>query len=344
LPGGRRADDDYRDAIDDPRVASSSVIVCRGLTKSYSGSVAVAVDGIDLRVERGEVFALLGPNGAGKTTTVEILEGHRARTSGDVSVLGFDPGLGTAAYKQRIGVVLQETSVERFLTVSEVIDRFRGFFPNPRPRDEVIEVVGLRDQRDQRVRRLSGGQQRRLDVAIGLAGDPELLFLDEPTTGFDPAARRGAWEMVRNLQTLGKTVFLTTHYMDEAQYLANRVAVIVGGRIVAEGPPDTLASADGAATKVTFRRPPEPLPVELSDLFVADGAIMRGTTESPIAMLHRLTEWALAHDVELDALEVTKPSLEDAYLALVGYEEQPPSPDATGRGGRRSRRRERDAS
>ena len=279
-----------------------------------------------MRVDSGEVFALLGPNGAGKSTTVEILEGHRQRTSGDVSVLGFDPGHGDRAYKQRIGVVLQDTSVERFLTVAEVIDRFRSFFPNPRPRDEIIEVVGLGEQRDMRVSRLSGGQQRRLDVAIGLAGDPDLLFLDEPTTGFDPAARRGAWDMVRNLQSLGKTIFLTTHYMDEAEHLAGRVAVIVDGRIVAEGAPDLLAAGTGRTATITFRLPVDTaLPTALSDLFVRDGETLRAVTEQPTALLQRITEWAMAQGIELEALEVTRPRLEEAYLALVGHVEATPA-------------------
>ncbi|MEA2459845.1 MAG: type transport system ATP-binding protein, partial [Actinomycetota bacterium] len=196
----------------------AQAIAVKDLRKSYGTLEAVA--GIDLEVAEGEVFALLGPNGAGKTTTVEILEGHRSRSSGDVKVLGYDPGRGEHAFKERIGIVLQETGVEPFLTVAEVIEMYRGYYPHPRPVDEIIEVVGLGEKRDTRVIKLSGGQQRRLDVAVGLAGDPDLLFLDEPTTGFDPSARRSAWDMVHNLQSLGKTVFLTTHYMDEAQNLA----------------------------------------------------------------------------------------------------------------------------
>jgi ABC-2 type transport system ATP-binding protein len=317
------------------------VIDVHDLRKSYRSRVAV--DGIDLRVGRGEVFAMLGPNGAGKTTTVEILEGHRQRTSGTVSVLGFDPGSGDSAYRERIGVVLQETSVERYLTVSEIIDRFRGFFADPRPRDEILAVVGLEEQRDQRVRRLSGGQQRRLDVAIGLAGNPELLFLDEPTTGFDPAARRSAWEMVRNLQALGKTIFLTTHYMEEAQHLANRVAVIVEGRIVAEGAPTALAAGDGSTTTIAFRPPGDAvLPTHLARVFARDRDVLRAVTNRPTATLHDLTAWAVAEGIELDALEVSRPTLEDAYLDLVARTPEAPalaSHAAPSQGSRRWRRR-----
>ena len=233
-------------SVANPEVSSSPAIEVRGLHKSY-GDVE-AVRGIDLSVPTGEVFALLGPNGAGKTTTVEILEGHRDRTAGDVSVLGHDPGLNDRALKQRIGIVLQTTGVEPYLNVEETIDLFRGYYPHPLPLDEILDVIGLREQRRTRVRRLSGGQQRRLDVAIGLAGDPELLFLDEPTTGLDPAARRQAWEMVDNLRSLGKTVVLTTHYMDEAEQLADRVAIIVQGEIVAEGTPGELVRKSGSTT------------------------------------------------------------------------------------------------
>ncbi|HEU0073899.1 MAG TPA: ABC transporter ATP-binding protein, partial [Dehalococcoidia bacterium] len=216
-------------------IAANPAIEVTGLRKTYDTLEAVA--GIDLRVERGEVFALLGPNGAGKTTAVEILEGHRTRSAGEVSVLGFDPGNSETAFKQRIGIVLQESGVDPYLTVEETLDLFRSYYPRPRPREELLRLVGLEEQRGMRVLKLSGGQQRRLDVAVGLAGDPDLLFLDEPTTGFDPAARHSAWEMVRDLQKLGKTIFLTTHYMEEAEVLANRVAIIRRGVIVAEGTP-----------------------------------------------------------------------------------------------------------
>jgi len=287
-----------------------------GLRKSYGGFEAVK--GIDLSVAIGEVFSLLGPNGAGKTTTVEILEGHRKRSAGTVSVLGHDPGKSERVFKRRIGIVLQETGIERFLTVAEVIERFRGYYPHPRPLDEIIEVVGLQEKRDERVRKLSGGQQRRLDVAIGLAGDPELLFLDEPTTGFDPSARRNAWEMVRNLRDLGKTVFLTTHYMDEAQHLADRVAIIVGGLIVAEGPPGSLVGAEATKTAVRFVLPPDPpvLPPQVADVALVSGDAVSTQTDDPVGVLHALTSWALSNDVEIRELTVSQPSLEDVYLSL----------------------------
>ena len=290
-----------------------AVIEVRGLRKRYGGLEAVR--GIDLRIERGEVFALLGPNGAGKTTTVEILEGHRTRSAGEVSVLGFDPGRNEAALKERTGIVLQQTGLEPYLTVSETVDMFRGFYPRPLPLDEVLEVVGLEEQRNQRVRRLSGGQQRRLDVAVGLAGDPELLFLDEPTTGFDPTARRGAWTMIRNLRTLGKTVLLTTHYLDEAQALADRVAIMVRGEIVAEDTPAGLVSADADAV-IRFR-PPEgaSLPGEPAVREAEDG-LVEARTADPTRDLHALTSWALAEGVALENLTVTRLSLEDVFLRL----------------------------
>jgi ABC-2 type transport system ATP-binding protein len=216
-------------------VDATAAVDVRGLTKSYRDVHAVA--GLDLSIQRGEIYALLGPNGAGKTTTVEILEGYRSRDGGTVTVLGYDPGHQRRQLKSRIGIVLQSTGVDRYLTVAETIAMYAGYYPDPRPVQEVIELVGLRPKRNTRVIKLSGGQQRRLDVAIALVGNPDLLFLDEPTTGFDPSARHEAWEVVKNLAALGKTVLLTTHYMDEAQYLADRVGVITAGRIVAEGPP-----------------------------------------------------------------------------------------------------------
>jgi ABC-2 type transport system ATP-binding protein len=293
------------------------VIQVRGLRKSY-GDVE-AVRGIDLTVDRGEVFALLGPNGAGKTTTVEILEGYRHRTAGEAQVLGRDPAKLDRATKRRIGIVLQSTGVDPFLTVRETIDQYRGYYPHPRPVDEVIQVVGLKEKRDTRVNKLSGGQQRRLDVAIALAGDPELLFLDEPTTGFDPSARRNAWEIVRNLIALGKTVFLTTHYMDEAQYLAKRVAVIAQGLIVAEGPPATIGGRDTAQTVIRFRvEDGDGLP-SLGQVPLGDGTLEL-RTEHPTKVLHELAAWALDRGADLEALEVYRPTLEDIYLELTGGE------------------------
>jgi len=293
------------------------VIQVRGLRKSY-GDVE-AVRGIDLTVERGEVFALLGPNGAGKTTTVEILEGYRQRTGGEASVLGRDPAKLDRPTKARIGIVLQSSGVDPFLTVRETIDMYRGYYPHPRPVDEVIDVVGLSEKRDTRVNKLSGGQQRRLDVAIALAGDPELLFLDEPTTGFDPSARRNAWQIVRNLIALGKTVFLTTHYMDEAQYLAKRVAVIAQGLIVAEGPPATIGGRDTAQTVIRFRvEDGEGLP-SLGQVPLGDGTLEL-RTEHPTKVLHELTAWALDRGAELEGMEVYRPTLEDIYLELTGGE------------------------
>lgn len=289
-------------------------IDARGLRKSYGDFEAVK--GIDLQVSVGEIFSLLGPNGAGKTTTVEILEGHRSRSGGEVSVLGHDPGRPDRRFKRRVGIVLQETGVERFLTVAEAIDRFRGFYPSPRPLDEIIEVVGLEAKRDERVKKLSGGQQRRLDVAIGLAGDPELLFLDEPTTGFDPSARRNAWKMVENLKALGKTVFLTTHYMDEAQHLADRVAIIADGSIVAEGPPSALIGAEATTTRIAFKVPPgTELPPEAGQASMhGDETVLQ--TDDPLRALHVLTEWAIRNDVAVEGLTVSQASLEDVYLRL----------------------------
>jgi ABC-2 type transport system ATP-binding protein len=272
-------------------------------------------------VDRGEVFAMLGPNGAGKTTTTEILEGYRPRSAGDVSVLGHDPAKRERALKQRMGIVLQSTGIDPFLTVTETIEMYAGYFPSRRPTDEVIEVVGLTEKRDTRVNKLSGGQQRRLDVAIALAGDPELLFLDEPTTGFDPSARRNAWEVVKNLVAIGKTVFLTTHFMDEAQYLADRVVVIADGLIVAEGPPASIAGRDQMRTRVRFRLPdgaPQPGgdPRRLPDGSLEIDVDAAATTRT----VHDLTGWALNNGVVLESLEITQPTLEDVYLQLTGAE------------------------
>ncbi len=322
---------------------SDTAISVRGLRKSY-GSVE-AVRGIDLDVELGEVFALLGPNGAGKTTTVEILEGYRHRDAGDVSVLGRDPWHGDRAFRERVGLVLQSTTVSAYLTVEETVEQYRGYYAHPRPLEEILEVVGLKEQRAFRANKLSGGQQRRLDVAVGLAGDPELLFLDEPTTGFDPAARRNAWELITNLKALGKTVLLTTHYMDEAEHLADRVAIVVRGQIVAQGPPRTLAKGEHAAI-ARFALPvgTPPLPVGIEAQVSANGLI-EIETEEPTRLLHRLTSWAVEQGIDLEGLTVSRASLEETYLRLTRDAEaeaaaSAPAEEAIGTG-RRGRRRRR---
>jgi ABC-2 type transport system ATP-binding protein len=298
----------------------NAAIEVRGLKKTYG--LVEAVRGIDLSVAEGEVFALLGPNGAGKTTTVEILEGFRRRTSGEVQVLGFDPARREPRFRSQIGIVLQSTGVDPYLTVAETIQLYSGYYPNPRPIEEVIRLVGLVEKRDTRVLKLSGGQQRRLDVAIALAGDPKLLFLDEPTTGFDPGARRNAWEVVKNLTAIGKTIFLTTHFMDEAQYLANRVAVISKGEIVAEGPPSTLAGRGTAVTTIRFRLPPDVDLPSWGQTPASDGSF-EIATEDPTRLLHDITGWALERNVRFDSLEAHRPSLEDVYLELTRGEDQP---------------------
>ncbi|HEY6275902.1 MAG TPA: ABC transporter ATP-binding protein [Streptosporangiaceae bacterium] len=313
LPGETAAGDAARhDQDGGPPLA----VHVSGLVKSYGG--VTAVNGIDLDIRRGEIFALLGPNGAGKTTTVEILEGYRSRDGGEVTVLGYDPARQRARLKSQIGIVLQSTGVERYLTVAETVRMYAGYYPDPRPVDEVIGLVGLEAKRDSRVSKLSGGQQRRLDVAIALAGNPELLFLDEPTTGFDPSARRESWEVIKNLANLGKTVLLTTHYMDEAQYLADRVAVISAGRIVAEGDPATLADRELARAQVRYRLPAGTTPPPgLGGPAGPDGFTGFAPDDVTLA-LHQLTGWALEQRVALDGLEVTRPSLEDVYLSLTG--------------------------
>ena len=286
-----------------------------GLRKSYGDFEAVK--GLDLRVAVGEVYALLGPNGAGKTTTVEILEGHRDRSSGSVSVLGHDPALGEREFRQRIGIVLQTTSVDQYLSVSETVNLFRGYYPAPMQLDNILEATGLTEQARIRVGRLSGGQQRRLDVAVGLAGDPELLFLDEPTTGFDPSARRGAWDMVKNLQRLGKTIVLTTHYMEEAEYLADRVGIVVKGRLVLEGAPQEIAGA-GGTTVIRIRLPDGVnMPAQLAAALSASGdGTYEMQTSTPTAELHGLTTWAVQAGIEFEEITVTRPSLEDIFIAV----------------------------
>ena len=295
----------------------TAVITVDRLRKSYGQHEAVR--GVDLEVQTGEIFAFLGPNGAGKTTTVEILEGYRDPTAGTVEVLGVDPARADRSWRSRIGVMLQSWQVEPTLTVHESLAQFAGYYQRSLPVEDVVRLVGLEEQRDTRAGRLSGGQQRRLDLGIALVGDPELLFLDEPTTGFDPAARRGAWQIIAGLREAGKTVLLTTHYLDEAQALADRVAILVDGRIKTEGPPDTLVH--GHATRITFRLPGS---VELPDWFepvsTADDKVELHAHE-PLHLVHALTSWAVENSVELADLQVRSPSLEDVYLDLTSTEQ-----------------------
>jgi ABC-2 type transport system ATP-binding protein len=280
----------------------ADAIVVSDLTKSY-GDVE-ALRGVSFDVAEGEVFGLLGPNGAGKTTTVEILEGYRRRDGGSATVLGFDPGDAPRGLRERMGVVLQQSELSPLLTVRETHRLFAGYFANPRDVDEVVELVGLAEKRDARVKALSGGQKRRLDLGVALVGNPELVFLDEPTTGFDPAARRAAWELIRTLRSLGTTILLTTHYLDEAQQLADRVAVLRDGVIVRQGAPADLIG-DAHTTEIRYLR---------------DGERVVVATTEPTRLLNELTEEALTSGRELEQLEVRRPTLEDVYLELVGEE------------------------
>ena len=297
---------------------SAPAVRIAGLEKRYGANRAV--DGVSFAVAEGEVFALLGPNGAGKTTTLEILEGHRRRDSGEVSVLGFDPEDGGRRFRERIGIVLQSSALERELEVREAVSLYAQMFPRPRGVDAVIDMVGLADKAGARIKTLSGGQQRRLALALGIVGEPDLIFLDEPTTGFDPSARRQAWDLVRDLRTLGRTIILTTHYMDEAQNLADRIAVITRGKIVAAGAPETLGGRDRQQAAIVFRLPDgvdaTDLPPEAGPPTVANRSV-EFRTDTPTALLHTLTGWAATAGRELEGLSVVRPSLEDVYPELI---------------------------
>jgi ABC-2 type transport system ATP-binding protein len=301
------------------------VIDVADLRMRYGGYEAVR--GITLQVRRGEVFAFLGPNGAGKTTTVEILEGYRKRSAGSVAVLGRDPATADGHWRARIGVVLQESEPEHDLSVIDCLNLYAGYYPAPRDVDETLALVDLTALASATASKLSGGQRRRLDVALALIGDPELVFLDEPTTGFDPAARRAAWEMISGLRGLGVTVFLTTHFMDEAEYLADRVVVIAEGRIVAEGTPGTIGGRERAAAQIRFSLPvgtaADDLPEAVRDsLTRADGGRVMVQAPAPIAVLGPLVRWAESRGIDLPDLEVRRPTLEDVYLSLTSRDEE----------------------
>ncbi|HWI95745.1 MAG TPA: ABC transporter ATP-binding protein [Solirubrobacterales bacterium] len=305
---------------------SDAAISVKGLRKSYGEHEAVS--GIDFEVGSGEVFGFLGPNGAGKTTTIEILEGYRERSGGEVEVLGIDPGEPTREWRSRVGLVLQECELDPLLTVREAVSLFATFYPAPRPVEETIELTGLTEKREARIGSLSGGQKRRVDVAIGIIGDPDLIFLDEPTTGFDPTARRDAWNMIEGLKELGKTVFLTTHYMDEAEHLADRVAILREGRIVAQGPMKELSASLGRRTVIGFRLngglDAEDVRSCVSATPQVAGDEISIETERPQDDLYRLLALAEQRGVALEDLEVRKPSLEDIFLDLTRDQEPQP--------------------
>jgi len=306
---------------------TSMAIEVRDLRRSY-GEVE-AVRGVSFEVARGEVFCLLGPNGAGKTTTVEILEGYRERSGGEVSVLGFDPAHGERGMRERVGIVLQQCGIQRDLSVAELLEMYGRYHLRPRPIDEVLELVELGAKRDERVQELSGGQRRRLDLALALIGDPELIFLDEPTTGFDPAARHAAWSAIRSLRALGKTMFLTTHFMDEAQQLADRVAIMRDGEIIALGSPDELGGRDARPAEIRFALPRgltlEDLPLMPYERCLVDGERALIVTAEPVVALQLLTGWAIDHELALGHLSVSQPTLEDIYLELTGSVQDNPS-------------------
>ena len=300
-----------------------AVISVKGLRKSYGELEALR--GIDLDVARGEIFAFLGPNGAGKTTAISVLEGYLERDAGEVEVLGEDPASVGREWRGRVGFVLQECRMEPLLTVRETLEMYAGYYEHPRDVAETIELIGLTDKADDRTGRLSGGQQRRLDVAVALIGDADLLFLDEPTTGFDPSARRAAWQVIEGLRDLGKTVMLTTHYMDEAQALADRVAVIASGRIIAAGTPDDLGGRRDAECVISFELPggdSATVQAAVGGEWSRTNGRLSLRTGDPTRSLHELTGWALANGIGLEGLEVTRPSLEDVYLELTAAEEE----------------------
>jgi ABC-2 type transport system ATP-binding protein len=304
----------------------ASAIEVTDLRKAYGSTEAVRA--VSFTVARGEVFCLLGPNGAGKTTIVEILEGYRTRTSGSVTVLGIDPATGARRLREQVGIVLQQCGVQNDLTVTELVEMYGRYYVDARPVDEVIEIVELTEKRDVRAKALSGGQRRRLDLALALVGDPELIFLDEPTTGFDPAARRQAWSTIRSLCELGKTIFLTTHFMDEAQHLADRVAIMNAGEVIASGRPDELGGRDLRPAEIRFSLPahwslgdvPE-LPAQQRSL-KGDRVVV--VTPEPVRASHILTSWALDHDIDVGHFSVTQPTLEDIYLELTGANRENP--------------------